>query len=138
MFNRIMVPVDLAHAESLDRALKCAADLAGQHGAEIVYVGVTAQTPGAIAHTPAEFKGKLADFAKEQSEQYGVSVTSHVIESHDPAAEMDKDLLKAVRETGADLVVMQSHKPGLTDYLFEGHGPYLAQHAEASVMLVRD
>lgn len=138
MFNRIMVPVDLAHAASLDRALICAADLARQHSAEIVYVGVTAPTPGSVAHTPAEYKGKLAEFATGQADKYGVSATSHVVESHDPAVQMDKDLLKAVSDTGADLVVMQSHKPGLSDYIFEGHGPYLAQHAKASVMLVRD
>ncbi|WP_050927742.1 universal stress protein [Aestuariivita boseongensis] len=138
MFSKIMVPVDLAHAASLDRALTCAAGLAGQYGAEIVYVGVTAQTPGSVAHTPAEYKSKLADFAAGQSGQHGITATSHMVESHDPAVDMDKALLKAVADTGADLVVMQSHKPGLSDYIFEGHGPYLSQHAKASVMLVRD
>lgn len=138
MFKKIMVPVDLAHVGSLDRALACAAGLAAQHGAEIVYVGVTAPTPGAIAHSPSEFAAKLAEFAAGQASQHGVTTTSHMVQSHDPAVDMDKSLLKAVADTGADLVVMHSHKPGLSDYIFEGHGPYLAQHAKASVLLVRD
>jgi nucleotide-binding universal stress UspA family protein len=138
MFSKIMVPVDLAHAGSLDRALRCAAGLAVQYGAELVFVGVTAQTPGSVAHSPAEYKSRLTDFAAVQSGTHDVAASCHVVESHDPAVDMDKALLKAVGDTGADLVVMQSHMPGLSDYIFEGHGPYLAQHAKASVMLVRD
>lgn len=138
MFSKIMVPVDLAHAGELTRALTCATDMARHYGAEIVYVGVTAQTPGPVAHSPAEFLAKLRAFAAGHGGADGVATSAHMIESHDPAVEMDKALLRALSETGADLVIMQSHKPGLADYIFEGHGPYLAQHAGASVMLVRD
>lgn len=138
LFKKIMVPVDLAHVASLSRALDCALDLAQRHGAEITYVGLTAPAPSALAHNMAEFEAKLKAFAASQAEGHNIKATGHMVECHDPAVELDKSLMVAVREIQPDLVVMQSHKPGLVDYVFEGHGPYLAQHANASVMLVRD
>jgi nucleotide-binding universal stress UspA family protein len=132
-----MVPVDLAHAGSLERALSCAADLAHRHDAQVIYVGVTAAAPSSVAHTPGEYKTKMEKFVANEAEIREVNASAHVVDSHDPAVETSRALLKAVSDTGADLVVMQSHTPGVADYIFEGHGPYLAQHAKASVMLVR-
>lgn len=138
MFSKIMVPVDLAHKGALGRALDCAADLAQRHGAQVTYLGVTAAMPSAVAHSPAEFGKKLDAFAAEQGQAHGIEVASLVAESHDPAVDMDRTILRAVDKIRPDLIVMQSHKPGLADYLFEGHGPFLAQHSKTSVMLVRD
>jgi nucleotide-binding universal stress UspA family protein len=138
MYNRIMIPIDLGHADALERSCTVASDLAAHFGATLVFVGVTSSLPGALGHNPAEFTEKLAAFAKAHVSGTDVDADIHTVISHDPAAEMNSALMKAVKETGADLVVMQSHKPGLADYIFEGHGPYIAQHAAASVMLVRD
>lgn len=138
MYKRIMIPIDLAHAEALERSCAVAGELASRFEAKLVYVGVTAATPGELGHNPAEFSEKLAAFAKTHASKNGVSADIHTVISNDPAAQMNSALLKAVKETEADLVVMQSHKPGLADYIFEGHGPYIAQHAATSVMLVRD
>jgi nucleotide-binding universal stress UspA family protein len=53
--------------------------------------------------------------------------------------DVDKVLLStAVVESGAvDLVVMQSHVPGISDYLWGSHGGHLAAHADISVFVVR-
>lgn len=138
MFSKIIVPVDLAHEAALGRALDCAADLAQRHGARITYLGVTAALPSSVAHSPAEYVKKLDAFAAKQAQAHGVEATGHMVESHDPSVDMDRSILAAVDELQPDLIVMQTHKPGLKDYLFEGHGPFLAQHAKTSVMLVRD
>ena len=58
--------------------------------------------------------------------------------AHDPTTDVDDALLKAVDETGADLVVMASHKPGLAEYFWPSNGGKLAGHTGVSVMLVRD
>ena len=44
---------------------------------------------------------------------------------------------EAAEELGADLVVMATHVPNLTDYIWASHGGHLASHAKASVFLVR-
>lgn len=132
-----MVPVDLAHTARLGRALKVAAELAGLYNAELCYVAVTAPTPGPAAHNPQEFAAKLGAFAQGEARSHGVAATSHSIVSHDPAVDLDRTLLKAREEIGADLVVMASHVPGIADYLFPSHGGRMAQHAGVSVMIVR-
>jgi len=69
---------------------------------------------------------------------HGHKATSHSIVSHDPAADLDKSLMKACEEINADLVVMASHVPGVADYLFPSHGGEMARHAGVSVMVVRE
>ncbi|MBV2361181.1 universal stress protein [Thalassococcus sp. CAU 1522] len=137
MFRKIMVPVDLAHRERLQRALDCAVDLAAHYGAELVYVGVTSGTPSSVAHTPAEYGRKLSAFAAEQTSGRGLSASAHPVVAHDPTTEVDDALMKAVDDTGADLVVMQSHIPGLLDYVWPSNGGKIAEHARCSVFVVR-
>ena len=61
----------------------------------------------------------------------------HAAVAHDPTTEIDDALMKAVGETGSDLVVMASHVPGVMDYIWPSHGGKLASHSRASVLLVR-
>lgn len=138
MFNRIMAPVDLAHADSLSKALMVTADLARHHGIPVTYVGVTAAAPGALSHTPDEFQTRLQKFSAEQSDAFGIEASAHMVVSHDPTTDLDDALMKAVDETGADLVVMASHVPGLTDYIWPSNGGKIAGHSRASVFVVRN
>jgi nucleotide-binding universal stress UspA family protein len=137
MYKKIMVPVDLAHVEQLDKALTTAADLSKHYGIPLCYVGVTAATPGPVAHTPAEFSAKLEEFAKARSESDGIEASSKAYTSHDPAIDLEDTLMKAVHETGADLVVMATHMPGFPEHLFASNAGYVASHADVSVMVVR-
>ena len=137
MFKKIMTPVDLAHKGDLKKALACTADLAKHYGAEVVYVGVTAATPGPTAHNPREFADKLEAFAKAEADEHGIKAAAETVISHDPATDVDDALLKAVKETGADLVVMASHVPNVLDYIWPSNGGKIAEHAKCTVMVVR-
>ena len=137
MFKKILSPIDLAHAEKLTHALTVTSDLAKLYGAEVCFIGVTTATPSALARTPEDYKALLAKFAAEQAQKFGITATSHAIVSHDPSVQMNRDLEDAVSKSGADLVVMATHPPGVSDYFWSGHGAHLAAHSKASVMLVR-
>lgn len=137
MFSKIMTPVDLSHLDRLQRTLDCAADLAGHYGADLVYVGVTVETPGPLGHNPDEYAERLTAFAAEQSKAHGITASAHPVTGHDPTIDLDDALFRAIDETGADLVVMQSHIPNLTDYIWPSNGGKLAAHAKISVMVVR-
>jgi len=137
MFKHIMMPVDLGHLDDLERALSVGADLARHYGARLTYVGVTAAAPGKIAHNPQEYGEKLAKLAEAQAAQHGHETGSHVVVSHDPAAELDTALIGAVGETGCDLIVMATHLPRMADMILPAHGGELARHSAVSVMLVR-
>ncbi len=137
MYKQIMVPVDLTHIDHLEKALQTAADLANHYGSPVCYVGVTPETPSPVAHNPTEFAKKLEAFADEQGSKHGHQTSAKAYASHDPAIEINDTLLKAVKETGADLVVMQSHVPNVTDYIWPSHGGSVASHTDASVFVVR-
>jgi nucleotide-binding universal stress UspA family protein len=137
MYTSLITPVDLAHADKLAHALDVAADLAGHYKAKLCYVGVTTPTPNTVAHTPAEYAERLADFARTQGAAHGIKVTSHAELAHDPAIDLDRAVLHAAEAEGADLIVMASHVPGLADHLWPSNGGKVAAHAKISVMLVR-
>jgi len=137
MYSKIVVPVDLAHADRLEKALSVAADLAKHYQAELHYVGVTSSAPGAVAHTPEEFAGKLKAFADAQGSARGVAVQADAVTSHDPVRDLDDTLGRTVDELGADLVVMASHVPGFAEHVFASNAGYLANHANVSVLVVR-
>lgn len=137
MFTSIVVPVDLAHVEQLDKSLKLAAAVSKQFDAPVCYVGVTAAAPSEVAHTPDEFANKLANFGQAQAEKFGHEVSVKAYTSHDPATDLDDILLKAVDELRADLVIMASHAPSIADYIFPSNGGKIASHARTSVFLVR-
>ena len=137
MFNAIMVPVDLRHPSALNKTLEVAANLAKIDGASVTYLGVTSPEPGELGHNPKEYEERLQSFAAAQGEIYGISAGAHMVVANDPAIDLDKKLVEAVEEIGADLVVMATHIPNVTNYIWASHGGNLANHAKASVFLVR-
>ncbi len=138
MYSHIMVPVDLAHPGAVEKALGTAGALAALWSAKVTFVGVTARTPGSLGHTTEEFAEKLAAFAAEQAAAHGIIADSLAEISHDPTTELDDALIQTTKDSGADLVVMQTHHHRLTDWIWPSNGGKLATHADCSVMLVRD
>lgn len=53
--------------------------------------------------------------------------------------ELDDRLLEAIRDTGADLVVMASHPPGIGDklHIIHSNGANIVKHSNVSVFIVR-
>lgn len=137
MYTKILVPIDLAHLDSLEKALKTAADLSKLYSAAICYASVSTAAPSAVAHNPDEFKARLDGFAAEQAKAHGVSTTSAALLSHDPTIDLDATLVKAVGDLGCDLVIMGSHKPGFVEHFVSSNAGYVANHARVSVLVVR-
>jgi len=139
MFNRIMVPVVLQHVDRMRRTLAVAADLATQSRASMIFVAVTGKEPNEIASTPEKFAAELDLFAREQGDRSGVATESHAVVTNDPGADLQKRLLEAIKVTEADLVVMNSHPPGVADalHLIASHSAWLVRHSDISVFVVR-
>lgn len=137
MYRKIFVPVDLQNVDKLQRALKVAADLSKLYDIDVVYVGVTPETPSEVAHSPVEFAGKLDQFCRREVETHGHRATAKAYASHDPSVDLDDTLLKAIDEAGADLVVIAGFEPSLADHLRRSHEGSLAGRSKASVFIVR-
>lgn len=139
MYSKILVPVNLAHTEKMTKALDTAIDIAKHYQATLFYVTVTNTTPSDAAHNPEELAEKLAAFASEQGQPHGLETQSKVIKSADTAVELDKKLVEAIKDSGADLVVMASHSPGIGDKLhfIHSNGANIVKHSDISVFVVR-
>lgn len=137
MYNKIMVPVDLAHLEALEKPLTVAADMAKHYHAALCYVGVTTSQPSSVARTPEEYEQKLKAFAHEHAPDNGHEPTARVYNSHDPVTDLDDILVKAIEEVEADLVVMGTHLPHHIDAIMPANGSKVAAHTKVSVFLVR-
>ncbi len=137
MYSNIMIPVDLRHADHMDKALLVARDIAKMYGARAHIVGVGQTVPTEVARTPREYSEKLAAFATERSKALGITFTPHSEISHDLAVDLDDVLKRAADSIGIDLVVMASHVPGFAEHFFASNAGYLASHASMSVLVVR-
>lgn len=137
MFERIMLPVDLAHAETLTKSIDVATAMAKVHDASITLVGVTGTGPGPVAKTPEGYAEKLTAFASDLAAKSGAEVSSRAISDTDPAADLSDALLGAAKDMEADLIVMASHVPGVLEHMFASHAGYVASHAKCSVAVVR-
>lgn len=137
MYNKIMVPVDLAHLDTLYKSLRVALDMARLYDAEICYISITSSQPSKVAKSPEEYTRKLEAFAEEQGEAHGLHTSAITFLSHDPVADMDDIIVAAVKKVGADLVVMATQLPSRLDIFLPSNGSRVARHTEESVFLVR-
>lgn len=137
MYAHIMFPVDLHLPPEVRKAADVAAEVAKWQGAKITLVTVTGTQPGDPALTDRAISEGLNAFANQLAESSGTDVDFRNIHSVDVAAEVDGDLKRAAEEIGADLIVVGTHAPRITDYIFSSHAGYLANHASISVFVVR-
>ncbi len=137
MFRTIMVPVDMPHVDRLERSLQVSAGLAKLYGAEVVYVGVTTEAPSEIAHTPAEFEARLKAFADAETAAHGHPSRIRAYATHDPSSDLNRTLIDAVDETGADLIVMAGYVPSFADHFRRSHESVLLNRTDVSLMVVR-
>ena len=101
------------------------------------YLGVSSTLPTRVTQNPAEYKKVLEAFVDNEARSRDIEASTHMVLSHDPAVELNTAILRAIHDSGADLVVMGTHIPGIMEHIFSSHGGWIASHAPVSVMLVR-
>ena len=136
-YESLMIAVDAQHIEGMSDAIQVGLDLAKLYDSRVTFVGVSSNTPGPAGHNPAEFAEALDAVAARMAAAQGVAASAHAVIAPDPAADLEGALLRAIEDTGADLVVMASHVPGLAEHIWPSNGGKLAGHAKVSVFLVR-
>lgn len=137
MTDKILVPIDLEHAEKLNKALGIAATIAKAEDAEVCYLGVTTSAPSGVASTPEAFAKKMEAFAEDQAKTRGVAASAKAVTAHDVTVQLEDVIIDGAKEAGADLIVMASHIPGVAEHVFATHAGYVANHAPVSVYVVR-
>ncbi|OMH32108.1 universal stress protein [Motiliproteus sp. MSK22-1] len=141
-YKNILIPVDLAHESSWRSALPMAVEQARNNDARLHVVTVVpnADIPAIAAHLPSgidrhikeEGKGNLKALVERL-------VPDNIITSVTVGqGRIYKEVLRIAREADADLIVMASHRPELTDYLIGANASHVMRHAQCSVLVVRE
>jgi nucleotide-binding universal stress UspA family protein len=137
MYKNILIPVDLNHADTLGKALTTAAALGRSFAASLTLFNVAGTGLGRPAELPEVYAAQLDEFAKQKSKELDVHFLAVSDFSDDPAAELAVRLRREIEKGDYDLVVMATHMPGFSEYVFASHAGYLASHAKISVFVVR-
>jgi nucleotide-binding universal stress UspA family protein len=88
---------------------------------------------------PEGYEAKLRQHAAKQLRDFAAQQVPGEIECRRIVAEgkVYQEILKAADAIKADLVVMGSHRPELSDYLLGPNAARVTRHARCSVMVVR-
>jgi nucleotide-binding universal stress UspA family protein len=89
---------------------------------------------------PEGYEAKLRQHAAKQLRDFAAQQVPGEIECRRIVAEgkVYQEILKAAEAIKADLVVMGSHRPELSDYLLGPNAARVTRHARCSVMVVRE
>ena len=140
MFAKILVPVDLEHRASNDEILRVATTIANDEGARLVLMTVVEPTPVAVSpYLPKRFQTQLTeDTANDLKQLAGsLSVSNGTVDSTVRFGSVYKEIIAYAERIGADLLVMGSHKPNVSDFLLGSNASRVVRHSNCSVYIVR-
>ncbi|MCC2664319.1 MAG: universal stress protein, partial [Geminicoccaceae bacterium] len=141
MYRNILVPVDLSDKHSWRKALPTAISLCETFQGKLHLMTVVPEfgLPMVGQFFPEGYEAKLRQHAAKQLRDFAAQQVPGEIECRRIVAEgkVYQEILKAADAIKADLVVMGSHRPELSDYLLGPNAARVTRHARCSVMVVR-
>ena len=135
MYNTILVPVDFSNEEQSIKTMQQAEKLLG--GNEIIVLHVTEDLPDyIIAQLPQDYSHEKVEFAKNELKRLvkkaGVKARIEVRKGGSYS-----NILESAKENKVDLIIINSHKPQLQDYLLGSTAAKVVRHASCSVLVER-
>ncbi len=136
MYKTIIVAVDLAHGEA-GKALLARARALVDQGGTIRLLHVLEEVPSYIA---AELPRDLNDRRSAEAKvELGLLADSDdvTIETEIRSGAASGQIIEAAENCGADLIMIASHRPGLSDYFIGSTAARVVRHAQCSVLISR-
>lgn len=141
MYKRIILAVDLAEPSSELKGLPQALELTQLGGGELRLVNVQSLVPATfMEYVPADFDMEQMQRAKEALDAVlaGIDLPAGRKSVAARAGGIYHELLQEAREWNADLIVVGSHHPVMSDYLLGSNATTIVRHAQCSVLVVRE
>ena len=140
MFQKILVPVDLADPEFVKPALATAVELARASGGTIRLVNVIPMTPVMLAeYVPPDFDVQQRGSAEEAlaiiARESGLD--SDKVSSVVRQGGIYHEVLEEAKTFGCDIIVMSSHRPAMKTYFLGSNAGHMVRYAKCSVLVVR-
>jgi len=141
MYKRIILAVDLTDPIPTPKGLTQAVVIAKAGGGELRLVNVQPVIPATfMEYVPVDFDVEQAKRAKDALDAILASIDLPAERKSDAARAggIYHELLQEASEWGADLIVVGSHRPVMSDYLLGSNAKTIVRHAECSVLVVRE
>lgn len=141
MFNKILLPIDLSAEHSWRKALPSALEVL-KEGGELHVVTVLPDIGASMVgqyFREGYMEEALHNAGEALSDWVGANVPENVtVHPHVLSGRIYTEILSAANKVEADLIVMASHSPELTDYLIGPNASHVVRHAPQSVMVIRE
>ncbi len=136
MYKKIIVAVDIGHGD-LGRALLGKAVQLLDKGGEVRLLHVLEEIPAYVAaEMPSDLKGRREAEARMELKSLAQSVDAKAeFEVRTGAA--SGQILQCAEDNEADLIMIASHRPGLSDYFIGSTAARVVRHAQTSVLISR-
>ena len=141
MYRRILLSVDLHEEASWREALPRAVELCRAFGAELHLLTIFPDIPVGMhmLNLPADTEHKLAEAASDGLRTFTESHVPQDVATHQhvETGRIYEAILRMADRLDADLIVMASHRPDMSDYLIGPNAARVVRHSMRSVLVVR-
>ena len=142
MYKDILLSVDLNDDSSWRKALPVAVEYCNAFGSRLHIVTVVPDFGLSMVaqYFPADYEERLVKEADGklhelvQREVPGDVRVQHIV----AIGTIYDEIIQAARKIDADLIVMASHRPDLSDYLIGPNATKVVRHCNRSVLVVRN
>jgi nucleotide-binding universal stress UspA family protein len=140
MFKTILVPVDLGEIGAAQPALDKAVELASASEGSVRLIYVRAIVPVTyMEFMPPAFDQEQQDEAEKKLAKLAaqVKLPAERVSAAVRLGSVYNEVLDEAEKTGADLIVIGSHRPSMATYLLGSNAATIVRHASCSVLVVR-
>lgn len=140
MYKRIILAVDLAEHAGAPKGLSEALELAKYGGGDLRLVNVQPVVPATfMEYVPADFDAEQIKRATEDLDALlaKIQLPPERKSAAARAGGIYHELLQEASDWNADLIVVGSHRPVMSDYLLGSNAKTIVRHAQCSVLVVR-
>lgn len=138
MFDTVLLPIDLNHPASWEKALPMAQKLAGDNG-NLHILGIVHDFGMAsiASYLPDGFEREAIERMQSDLNSF-VATNAPGAQAHIAHGHVPEKIIAASDEVNADVIVMASHPPDeLMTYLVGSNADKVVRHATRPVLVVR-
>jgi len=135
MYNTIIVPTDFSDEESTIRSLQKAEKLSDN--GRIILLHVLDSIPAyALVEIPVDMMPDLVPQTRDALKElvFLSKVKAEIEVRHGSSY---RQIIEAAKEHQADLILINSHRPGLQDYLLGSTASKVVRHSPSAVLVER-
>ncbi len=135
MYKNILVPISFDEGRDSEQAIEIAKYLSDDTG-QVTLLHVMEHVPNyAMTYLPEGYIENSLKGLKDELAERASSISggqSAVITGHSGASIVDY-----ANESGSDLIIIASHRPGMSDYFLGSTAQHVVRHAKCAVHVIR-